>query len=86
MTDLFGEEYTPPERRKMGYESAYQLFKRVTHYRRSDTAQQCRFCIHRDSGGYRTKMLHKCKLMGLSHSEASDIRLRNVCDKFEDNL
>ena len=82
MIDLFGNDYTPPEN-KSSNESGYQFFKRRFHYRKSDGIKKCGNCQHHVSGKYTTKMLHKCEILGLSHSEATDIRLRNVCDKHE---
>ena len=37
---------------------------------------QCRDCCHLISGDYRGKRYHKCKLYGISHSEATDWRLK----------
>jgi hypothetical protein len=81
MTDLFGTDYTLPPKPNTAHESGYQFFKRQQHYRKPDGIKKCKNCQHRVSGRYNTKMLHKCELMGLSHSEASDIRVNNVCDK-----
>ena len=37
---------------------------------------QCRTCCHLISGQYRGKWYHKCKLYGMSLSEATDWRLK----------
>lgn len=84
--DLFGElrpvkEFLNEEDR-MRNESKYQEFKRSNHYRRADGYNRCKFCKHHFAMHYHDKVYHKCKLLGVSNSEATDIRVRNVCDLF----
>jgi len=66
-----------------GHFSTYQIFKQRFHYRKSDDKKvKCGNCRHHISGEYHDKTLHKCELLGFSHSEATDIRVGHVCDKF----
>ena len=45
---------------------------------------QCKDCKHCIKYEYHNKTFYKCELWRLSHSEATDIRLKNVaCRKFE---
>lgn len=63
--------------------SKYQRWKMINNYRKSsDKSQICKTCEYHISGKYRTKFLHKCNLLGLSHSSATDIKVFNVCDLF----
>ena len=43
----------------------------------------CRFCKLLIKVDYHGKTYYKCDLIGTSHSEATDIRLKNTCNKFE---
>lgn len=85
MTDLFGPEpqYIGGEK-KSGYEGPYQKFRRVFRYRISDTEQKCENCAkisrHQGRSG---KAYYKCSDQGNSASSASDVRLRNVCDRWK---
>ncbi len=94
MKDLFGHEITveeylrDPDKKEPNHESVYQKFKRENNYIDGRTAdglsiyQRCKYCIHHICGKYHNKTYHKCELLGLSHSEATDIRVNYVCDKF----
>jgi len=91
--DLFGEmrpvkEFLNKEERN-GNESKYQAFKRENNYRRGDIEiglsiyHRCKYCTHSIIMHYHGKVYCKCRLMGISNSEATDIRRRNVCDIFK---
>lgn len=44
---------------------------------------KCRDCNHLVSGRYHDKVLHKCSVYGMTHSEASDWRLKyTACGLF----
>jgi len=78
--DLFGNEYDEtkvPEKKKIfGY---YQQWKIDSQYRLSENKEEsCFTCEHSFYWRY-SKKYYKCKKMGTSNSEASDIRLKNVC-------
>lgn len=84
MINLFGEEQKIPAKLTLIGESIYMRFKRLNNYRKyEDINKRCKVCTEHLAGEYHNKMLHKCKLIGLSHSEATDIRVNNVCDKFK---
>lgn len=84
MKSLFGEEieYFPPEQPKtLG---KYQAWKLTHKYRKSESKDiRCKNCEHLCSGEYHNKNYHKCELMGISHSEATDIRVGYVCNLFK---
>ena len=46
------------------------------HARFGPAEGQCMYCPHLISGRYHDKILHKCEAYGLSHSEATDWRLK----------
>lgn len=84
--NLFGED-RPFEKhvgKEPGHESNYQRFKKQFQYRKSyDNDKKCKFCKHAIHGEYHDKTYWKCKLLGISHSPATDIRASYVCSKFE---
>jgi len=79
--NLFGEmvDIKPPE--PEGYKSQYQIFKKKNRYRLANDNLKCKNCLNCEGWSYHDKTYYKCKLMGFSSSEATDIRLKNVCDK-----
>ena len=80
MKDMFGVEIVTVKK----YGSKYLEFKGVNNYRKSDNKEvRCKTCEYYMTGDYHTKTLHKCELLGVSHSEATDLRVNNVCDKWE---
>lgn len=82
--DLFGGETPAIDQMKLAHESKYMIWKKSVHYRKSENKlERCGTCTHHSHGQYNTKYLHKCRLLGLTHSEATDIRVKNVCDKWE---
>ena len=79
MLNLFGEEQEP-DKKVTGH---YKVWRNRNGYKKSVSFQeQCRICIHKRTFEYHNKNYHKCVLQGVSQSEASDIRLSNVCDLF----
>jgi len=61
--------------------SAYQDFKQRNRYRLHEVeGQLCGSCEHFTRVFGNTKMYSKCELLGISNSEATDIRKRDVCD------
>ena len=78
--NLFGEmqEMDSKEPR-----SIYQRFKSMNHYQESDNVESCKSCINLLKMECHNKNYYKCKLMGVSHSEASDIRLKMICHKYK---
>lgn len=77
--DLFGGETPIVEKVNM---SDYQRFKLINNYRLSNGPQKCKNCSNickRQVG----KVYYKCKLMGLSHSIATDIKVSHVCNTWK---
>ena len=82
MKDLFGNDYNENEFIKCN--SQYQKFKYVNNYRVSEReVDKCLVCKHSCHIQGNVKKYYKCRLLGVSSSEATDIRLRNVCDLFD---
>ena len=63
----------------------YVDLKRANNFRKGIISRCCKWCKHLVVSQGNTKKYFKCSLMGVSSSEASDIRLYNVCNKFEEN-
>lgn len=61
----------------------YQQWKYENNYRKADSDKRCKNCKNcvAMTNGYKT--FYKCNIMGISNSEATDIRLSNVCDYFK---
>lgn len=82
MIDLFGNEISEIVKPKQQYLTLRQ--KRLEHYRRSESnTVRCGTCLRHVVCEYHNKRYHKCEVLGLSHSSATDIALRNVCDLWE---
>jgi len=77
MKDLWGNEITEIETPTRG---KYQLFRRKNHYIKSLSEKNCGTCEHSVIWEYHNKRYWKCKEMGFSHSEATDIRKSYVCN------
>lgn len=82
MKDLFGVEVSDiaPAKKQRG---PYQQWKFDNRYRRSipggNRCKTCKWMIAKQA----YKRYYKCKLMGVSNCETTDIRLGNVCDRWE---
>lgn len=63
------------------FKSKYQKWKYENKYRKADNSMRCANCKHIIGTRF-----YKCKLLGLSCSSATDIRLSNVCDRFEEYI
>lgn len=76
--NLFGGEtpITEPKRN----ESRFQRFRRIYNYRKGENGKQCRKCRHHILKQHHGRRYHKCRMMGLSFSEATDIRALGMCD------
>ena len=73
---------------KMVFRSKYRKWKYEHNYRKADNysdirCKNCRYLFANNpkcTGGGR---YYKCELLGFSSSEATDVRLSNVCNLFE---
>jgi len=83
--NLFGEEQEYPDVDKFGREhlGKIQKLKKKMGYRLSVGERKCKNCKSHRVSRYHDKTYHKCERIGYSHSEATDIRLKNVCDHWE---
>lgn len=73
---------------KLTFVSKYQEWKYEQQYRKADYKSdiRCKNCVHLITVRpecYRGKKYYKCELLGHSSSSATDVRLSNVCNKFE---
>ena len=79
--NLFGEmqemdwNYNKPK----GYA---QKWKASNGYRLGTKEQSCQTCQYVMGMEYHGKVYYKCFLLGDSNSEKTDIRLKNVCNKY----
>lgn len=81
--DLFGgETMVVPELKPRG---PYQEMRLKMGYRNAakDATQRCGSCKRLYVVGSRTRTYFKCKLLGVSNSKASDIRLKGVCNEWK---
>ena len=79
MIDLFGNDTNPVTKTR---ESKYMIHKKKNRYRKATNREKCktcRFLIIREFA----KRYYKCLKMGISGSQASDIRVNNVCDLYK---
>lgn len=90
--DIFGKEI---EVEKLNEELKKQTISRSTikgKFRMLygyDETNRCKDCVYHKCLHYNNKNYHKCKMIGISNSEATDIRLKdfacNLFKKREDN-
>ncbi len=79
--DLFGNEYREPIKPTHG---KYKKYRARFNYRESEFKdKRCKTCNHVEGYEGNTKTYYKCKLQGASNSEASDIKLKNICNNWE---
>ena len=79
--NLFGElQETEVKKPK----SKYQIIKARNNFGISkNSVERCKNCVHCYGIRGNTKIYYKCKLIGESACDATDIRLKNVCNKFD---
>jgi len=56
---------------------------RVGYRLAEDEERSCKACKYRIRIKYHGKSFNKCEKLGLSHSEATDIRLKCICNLYE---
>jgi len=76
--DLFGGESESVE---------HPTMRDIARYRKASDQEKkdgtiCRFCIYRTVNDGYAKNYYKCSWIGVSSSEATDIRLSGTCPKF----
>ena len=80
--NLFGEMVDVEGKKTQ--RSPYQRIKNKNRYRgRNIPSQSCKTCKFHIVSDYHNKRYHKCELIGFSPSTATDIKVSNVCDKWE---
>lgn len=81
--NLFGEMQEVDES-KRGTLSHYQQVKKRNKFGPSrNNVERCHNCVNLLMVRGNTKNYYKCKLIGTSSSEATDVRLRDACNKFK---
>ena len=64
--------------------SNYQKIKKANRYRKSiNSVERCKNCTLLIRVESYNKNYYKCELIGISGSEATDVKLKNVCDRFK---
>ena len=71
---------------KAGPRSKYQQWKLENNYCKATDNKRCKNCKNRFITHSGAKVYYKCILLGMSSCSATDIRLSNVCDLFEELL
>jgi len=82
--DLFGNE-VPIEQAyaKAPRETIKSRWRKMYGFRQDETCGHCKYCVYHE----RDRRWYKCMLMGVSSSEATDIRLKDpACSRFEDYI
>ena len=81
--NLFGDMQEIPQE-KDKHKSIYQIRKAVNKYgpakNKVECCKNCVSCVKIEGN---TKNYYKCKRIGISHGEATDIRLKDTCNKFK---
>lgn len=85
--DIFGNEIdveiinTETKKVRGGRLSIKDTFRKIHGYNKDNYCKNCHFCI---CDTYRNRKYYKCYKLGLSSSEATDIRLKDyACDLFK---
>lgn len=78
MIGLFGDEIKDVPK-KMGY---IQKWRRANNYRASDGKDRCKVCDNIIRFSYHGRVYYKCKELGITNSNGTDILLKNVCNLF----
>lgn len=92
--DLHGEDGVTLERSLFGgdeefqdvkkFISHYQKVKKQMRFRVSDViGKSCKNCQNLTGVSHGGRAYYKCKLIGNSSSNATDIRLKNLCDEWK---
>ena len=78
--DIFGNLSEPPEIKREG--NRYRTMQELHGIKEGNDT--CKTCDHLMNGYYHGKSYYKCELWIVSHSSATDIRLKNrACNKYE---
>lgn len=80
--NLFGElQEVDQGRKKLG---KYQVIKARNKYGTAkNSVESCKNCVNVFGIRANLKTFYKCKLIGSSSSEATDIKLKDTCNKFK---
>lgn len=78
--DIFGNVTEPAEPKREG--NRYRTMQELHGIKEGNDT--CKTCDHLMNGYYHGKSYYKCELWIVSHSSATDIRLKNkACNKYE---
>ena len=81
--NLFGEMQELPEE-KDKHQSIYQIRKAVNKYGPAkNKVERCKNCVHCFVIEGNNANYYKCRLIGNSRGPATDIRLKDTCNKFK---
>jgi hypothetical protein len=77
--DIFGNLSEPPEPKREG--NRYRTMQELHGVKEGEFCKTCKHCV---CAHYHGRNYYKCELWIVSHSEATDIRLKNpACNKYE---
>jgi hypothetical protein len=77
--NLFGEFQEVIEKPIRGYKAVFmQRHYRESTDKKNKSCKVCNHCVYVESA----KRYYKCKMISMSASQITDIRLKNVCDLF----
>ena len=73
---------------KVTFRSNYQKWKYENKYCKADQYSdiRCGNCKYMFGVRLLKRIVYKCELLGISHSQATDIRLSNTCRNFEPEI
>lgn len=77
--DLFKDGETPIGKEPKGW--AQKKKRRMGYHEAREDEPSCADCDHLIKQTYHDKNYYKCDLIGISRSEATDIRLKDTCNK-----
>lgn len=81
--DVDDSKYFEDIKSRKPIETIKQQFRRVHGYKKDYKCKNCSFFLE---GRYRNKKYFKCRKLGLSHSEATDIRKSDVaCNLYQES-
>lgn len=82
MEGLFGYEIDPNAGKKKVLGPIQQLKRSLNYRKGTKDGPRCETCINLRAFDYHGKKYYKCCLIGCTHSEATDIRLSDVCREY----
>ena len=83
MKDLFNNEYQESDLLPAPKTLIYKKLGKYNYGKSTDKTRRCKTCGNLIGAGYHNKQYYKCRIVGCSRSQATDIRVNNICDLYE---